>query len=370
MKIAVNGRAILNPQRTGIGRYSCHLLEHLGQVDPEGQYQLYVQKRIFDFKKRIPHFKNKNIIVKVDYFKRGVKQTLGDFDVYHAPSPEFLSLNDAKIIVTVHDLIYKMYPQGHTQETIQTTERQMRQIVQKAAKIICCSKNTRTDLHRLFNLPENRSCVIYQGVDHSIFYPLALEERLRALKFLAKKGLSQPFLLFVGTIEPRKNLVNVLKALARLKESKDFSGQLAIAGMKGWLSEDIEMTIETLRLKENVIFLGYVTDEELRYLYNMAEVFLFPSFYEGFGFPILEAFCCGAAVVTSNVSSCPEVAGDAALLVNPSSPQALAEAISKILKDASLKASLQQKALRRARDFSFLKTAQETWNVYKEICQS
>ncbi len=370
MLIALNGRSILNPQPTGIGRYTYHLLEHLGQVDPKTQYQLYVQKRIFDFKRKIPHFKNKNIIVKVDYFKRGVKSTLGDFDVYHAPSPEFLSLNDARIIVTVHDLIYKTYPQGHTQETIRTAEQQLQEIVKRATKIICCSRSTQRDLHQFFKLSQYQSCVIHQGVDHNIFYPLAFKEREQALKYLTKIGISQPFLLFVGTIEPRKNLVNALKALAKLKENKDFSGRLAIAGMRGWLSEDIGKTIEALQLKENVIFLGYVTDEELRYLYGMAEVFLFPSFYEGFGFPILEAFCCGAAVVTSNVSSCPEVAGDAALLVDPSSPEAIAEAVSKIFKDSSLKMSLQQKALKRAQDFSFLKTAQETWSIYKEVCQA
>lgn len=370
MKIAINGRSILNPQPTGIGRYTHHLIEQLGPIDSSSEYQLYVQKKIFDFKRKIPRFKDRNIVVKVDYFQRGMKKTLGNFDIYHAPSPEFLFLDDAKMVVTIHDLIYKMYPRGHTEETIKTTEEQLRQIIPRAAGIICCSKNTRSDLHRLFKLPEDKSYVVYQGVEHNVFYPLTLDERNHALQYLAKKGLHQPFLLFVGTIEPRKNLVNVLKALAGLKQNNNFRGQLVIAGMKGWLSGDIGKTIEALKLEKDVIFLGYVTDQELRYLYNMAEVFLFPSFYEGFGFPILEAFCCGAAVVTSNVSSCPEVAGEAALLVNPSSAEAIAEAVHGILTDESLKKSLQEKALNRAQKFSFLKTAQETWKVYKEVYQS
>ena len=136
--------------------------------------------------------------------------------------------------------------------------------------------------------------------------------------------------------------------------------------MKGWLSEGIEDIIKKLKLKDEVIFLGFVSDCELRYLYNKAEAFVFPSFYEGFGFPIVEAFCCGTPVVTSNVSSCPEVTQEAALTVNPYNPKEIAEAIDKIVNNPQLRRELRDKGLKRAGDFNFRKTAQQTLQIYKE----
>ena len=137
--------------------------------------------------------------------------------------------------------------------------------------------------------------------------------------------------------------------------------------MQGWLHEDLVALIEDLDLKDDIVFLGYVLDEKLRYLYCKAEVFAFPSFYEGFGFPIVEAFSCGAPVVTSNVSSCPEVAGDAALMTDPDDPKAIAQAISRILDDHDLGMALREKGFQRADYLNFDKTAGETLKVYEEV---
>ncbi len=367
MRIAINCRSFLQRQYAGIGRYAYNLVQSLGRIDTKNEYALYVRRKPFEFKRRVPHPPAKNFSVKVDWRNAGLFKTFGPVEIYHSPSPDSLEIDNTKIIVTVHDLIYKTYPQGHTPETIAQTERQLNEAVAKASKIICTSQSTLNDLHKYFSVEKSRTCTAYQGVDKDVFYPLKSEEKDAALRILKKKGITQPFILFVGTIEPRKNIANLLEAFHHLRSRAKFSGQLVCVGMKGWMSDGLSALIERLELQQHVIFPGYLTDQELRCFYGLTQVFVFPSFYEGFGFPIVEAFSCGAAVVASSTSSCGEIAGDAALLINPKRSDEIASAIERILQDENLKGQLQAKALRRAEDFSFQKTAQETLKVYKEV---
>ncbi len=367
MRIAINCRSFLLKNYTGIGRYAYNLVKSLSDIDKENEYWLYAQKKYFDFKRRIPRVPAENFSVKVDWFGQGLSRILNTVDIYHAPSPDFISIHDAKIIVTVHDLVYKTYPDGHTPQTRQTTEKQLTEIVDKADRIICCSQSTINDLRTYFPVKEGQVRLVYQGVDKNIFYPMKDQERQAARKALTKRGIPESFLLFVGTIEPRKNLQNLLLALSILKKKNKFKGKLVVSGMKGWMVEGLAEVIKKFSLTDDVVFSGYVSDDELRALYNLCEAFIFPSFYEGFGFPIVEAFSCGAAVITSNVSSCPEIAGDAASIVNPYNPDDLADVIQRVLEDSKLKKVLQDRALVRANNFSFLKTAQETLAVYQEV---
>lgn len=368
MNIAINCRSFLNKEYTGIGRYTYHLIKSFSEIDLENDYLLYAKKGMFSFNKRLPRFHGDNIHLIIDRFHRGIEKTLGKFDIYHSPSPESISVNGgAKIIVTVHDLIFKTFPQGHTQKTVDDTEKQFENIRERATRIICCSNNTIKDLQKYFNVPREKIELIYQGVDKGAFYKIGPEEEALAQRMIWNKGVRGPYILTVGTIEPRKNLENLLYAFDKLRTRKEFTGKLVVIGMRGWLTDGIEGLIKKLELKNDVIFLGYVTDQELLYFYNKAEAFVFPSFYEGFGFPIVEAFCCGTPVVTSNVSSCPEVAQDAALLVDPYNPKDIAAAVTNIVSNPRLKKTLVEKGLKRAEDFSFKKTAQKTLNVYKEV---
>lgn len=367
LRIAINCRSFLLKRYTGIGRYAHNLVKSLAAIDHANQYSLYARKGLFDLKRTLPRITAKNFHPRLDFFDQGPK-IIGDIDLYHAPSPETLPDIKGKMVVTVHDLIHKVYPQGHTAETIAQTEEHLQQIVARADKIICCSQNTRHDLQRFFHVDDSRIAVIAQGVDKAVFRALTVHERQAMEGLLRKKGVEGPFLLFIGTIEPRKNLANLIQALRILKERKIFGGKLVVAGMKGWMQEHLASDIATLGLAEDIIFLGYLTDEELCGLYNIAEVFVFPSFYEGFGFPILEAFNCGAAVVTSNTSSCAEVAADAACCVNPTDVHDIAQGLQRVLEDKNFKESLQKKALVRAQEFSFERTARETLAVYQEVC--
>jgi len=366
MRIAINCRSILKPQRTGIGRYTHHLIEALARADSVNEYFLYVQRGLFDFKRRTPPSPAPNFKVRRDCFSLGPEKICGPVDVYHLPSPDFTGTVRSRVVVTVHDLIDKAYPQSHTPQTIALSDRKMRDVVGRADRIICCSQTTRDDLHRFFQVDVSRTCVIYQGVDPTVFFPLAQDEEGYADSVLKGLGVTQLFILFVGTIEPRKNLSNLLEAFAALKSGRKFAGQLVIVGMKGWMMGPLADALNCKGLSGEVVFLGYVTDEQLRVLYHQTEVFVFPSLYEGFGFPIVEAFACGAAVVASNTSSCAEVAGDAALTVAPDKPQDIAAAIARVIEDPSLKASLKAKGIERAARFSWDITARRTLEIYQE----
>ncbi len=367
MKIAINCRSFLTKQYTGIGRYADHLIRSLSEIDTANAYSLYAPKGLFDFKRQLPEIQAKNFTLLVDRFNKGVRETVGPVDIYHAPSLEDLPEGIARTVVTVHDVIFKSFPEGHTEETIVTSERQMKGIVQRARRIICCSKSTQRDLKRFYNVEDDRLRLVYQGVDKDMFYVLNESERVFARGVLKKYAVTEPFLLFVGTIEPRKNLLNLLKAYAILREAGTFTGPLVVIGAMGWKNDAVGQTVTDLHLEKHVRFLGFLPNHELRCFYNLTEVFVFPSLYEGFGFPILEAMSCGAMVVTSNVSSCPEVSGDAALLVDPHQPGSIAQAIGIIVSNDHLRSQLKERSVRRAAEFSFLETARQTLKVYQEL---
>ena len=185
MRITINCRSILLSQRTGIGRYTYHLLDNLGQIDQTNEYILHAPQRLFDFKRRLPDLSRyQNFKSRIDYGHWGA----GKSDIYHLPCPDVIGPHSGKLIVTVHDLIYKTYPQGHKPQTIELTEKYMQAIAAKADQIICISENTRRDLHSYFKIPLERSCVVYNGVDHRIFYPLSPQERLNAASQLKELG--------------------------------------------------------------------------------------------------------------------------------------------------------------------------------------
>lgn len=367
MHIAINSRSFLLPRYTGIGRYAFNLVRNLLDIDRDNQYTLYARKGLFDRKRRLPAIHAPNLTVREDHFGFGPAGVIPRFDVFHSPAPEMCPVKKHKLVVTIHDLVYKMFPEGHTPDACRQTDRQIRSLIPRARKFICCSESTRGDLMRFFEIPWEKTVVIHQGVDHDVFYSIGENEKQNALQRLKEMGIKTDYVLFVGTIEPRKNLERVLEAFAGLVKRGVFSGQLVIAGMMGWKTDGVHQAVVDLGINSHVLFLGYVRDFELRYLYNCCEAFVFPSMYEGFGYPILEALCCGAPVVTSDVSSCPEVAGDAAITVNPASSEEIAAAVEDILINEDLRADMVKKGFLRAEGFSFRKNAEQTLSVYREV---
>ncbi|MBF0532947.1 MAG: glycosyltransferase family 4 protein [Candidatus Omnitrophica bacterium] len=364
MRIAINCRSFMGPRPVGIGRYAGSLVRQLALIDSRNEYFLYCPRGLFDLRRKFPQPPAANFFVKPDPFGWGVDFAAGHPDIYHAPSPEILRTKVGRVIVTVHDLVFKVYPQVHTAEALRLSEQLMDSIVGRADQFICISRSTAADLEKYYPSTRGKTVIVYNGIDSRIFYPISDDERSAGRDWLKKVGILPPFLLFVGTLEPRKNLKNIFQAFAAVKRQGYFSGQLVVAGMKGWMSEGLRDDLRRMGLEKDVVFLGFVSDENLRWLYNLTQVFLYPSFYEGFGYPVVEAMACGAAIVTSNVSSCAEIAATAALTVDPAIWEDMARAIRRILEDEEMTMSLRAAALRRAAEFSPGINAQRTLAVY------
>jgi glycosyltransferase involved in cell wall biosynthesis len=196
------------------------------------------------------------------------------------------------------------------------------------------------------------------------FSPVRQEERLQTVR--SQYGLGPDFVLAVGNLQPRKNLLRLIKAFASVREQME-GIQLVVVGKAQWQASAVYETVKHMGLEGDVLFLGYVPDGDLMLLYNCARVFVYPSIYEGFGLPVVEAMACGTPVVTSNTSSLPEVAADAAILVDPHSEEQIADALRRVLLDPDLALSLSRKGLRRAKQFSWQQTAQDTVAVYQTV---
>jgi glycosyltransferase involved in cell wall biosynthesis len=241
--------------------------------------------------------------------------------------------------------------------------------VERADLILADSENTKDDLVELLGVPRSKVKVIYPGVDER-FRPIKDELALNDVR--ERYELPSRFILSLGTLEPRKNLVRLIEAFSLLSLLSPFPFpfsplSLVIAGGKGWLYEDIFRKVEELGLGERVVFTGFVSDADLPVIYNLAELFVFPSLYEGFGLPVLEAMACGTPVVTSNSSSLPEVVGEAGLMVDPMDVEGLAEAMWRALSDHPLRERMIRSGMRRARGFTWEKSAEELLSLYKEL---
>jgi len=266
-------------------------------------------------------------------------------------------------VVTVHDLSFMRYPQAFPPMQRAYLRSQVRRSVRAARRVIAVSQATRQDVIELFRAPPERVDVVYNGVDAS-FCPAPAAE---VEAFRRRAGLPERFILHLGTLEPRKNLVRLVQAFAQVRGNQ--AGQppvkLVLAGGRGWDYDAIFAEVARQGLEQEVLFPGYVADQELAWWYRAAALFIYPSLLEGFGLPVLEAMACGAPVITSNRSSLPEVAGEAALLVDPTAVDALAAALLRLLSDAGLAGELRSRGLAQAARFPWSRTAQETAAVYR-----
>lgn len=348
----------------GINWYLHNLLAHLPEADPgidysvflgEGRYAGPAQLRLCI--SRLPTHRPSVRILWEQAVLPWLAKRIGVV-LLHGPAFVGPIASRCPLVVTVHDLSFLFYPQGFRTLNQSYLRTFTRMSVQRARRVIAVSESTKQDLIRCYGLAQDRVDVVHNGVDAS-FRPMPAE---RVEAFRAKRGLPERFVLHVGTLEPRKNAVRLVEAYARLPPTRP---PLMLIGGKGWLYDEVFSRVEVLNLNSEVHFVGYVPAEDLVWWYNAADLFVYPSLYEGFGLPPLEAMACGTPVITSTSSSLPEVVGQAGQLVDPIDVQALAMAMEQVLADADMREKMRAAGLTQARKFSWRETAQGTVHSYR-----
>ncbi|MHA1783138.1 MAG: glycosyltransferase family 4 protein [Promethearchaeota archaeon] len=368
MRIVVNGR--FGSNKTGVGRVIEGLFSHLQFLDNKNEYFIIVNKEFKNFLKFTnPNFhlisngiSARNMILNHIWSVSGFLYTALKLraDLIILPGIVLYPFKIAPTIYWQHDLIeyhipnQKWYKLLFRRFTFPITLR-------KVDRIIGVSRSTINDIKKIFNISEDKLMVLYNGVATNLFKQMPRE---KAKEYLNRKyKLVNDFILYVGTLTlPQKNLLRLVNAYSILV-NQGLNQKLIMVGGKGKDSHLIFKRVKELKLQNNVIFTGYVPDEDLPYFYNVAKVFCFPSIYEGFGLPVLEAMACGCPVVTSNTSSLPEVAGNAALLVDPYNESEIANAIERLLTDEQLRQECITKGLIQSKRFSWENTARQFLNL-------
>lgn len=366
MKIGIISDAINDKNVTGIGTYTYNLLKILQVKSKHNRYFSinHLNVKMFDIDNLIIENPFKRILQTYMWYPYLIiRLRKNDLDLIHNPSqiPTFFDTKQIYII-TVHDLTPIIFPKEHKSGKSLIYKLLFPRTLKTADKIIAVSYSTKQDLLKYFKLPDKQIKVIHEAADEK-FQPLDKET---IQKFKTKYNLNSPFILYVGTLEPRKNIPTLIKAFYNLRKY-NLPHKLVITGKKGWKYNSIFETIEKLGIQDDVIFTGYVPNEDLPALYNAADLFVYPSLYEGFGLPPLEAMSSGCPVITSNTSSLPEVVGDAGIMIDPYDVDTLANSIYKVLTNDGLKADMVEKGLERAKMFSWEKTVKETLKIYREI---
>lgn len=387
MKIGIDARTILNPEKgdaIGVGHYTYQLIRHILEIDRENQYVLFFDFRVRE--KDIKKFSRPNVKIKFypfsdyrKYLPGAYNEILGTailarehLDVVHTTSPmsRIPVSYRGKVIVTVHDLAAYKVPEVFPKlkrARIKTTTSLM---IKHADKIIAVSESTKKDIQEIFGTKDETIKVVSSGFDRRLFE----ESKVSREKVLEKYGINgdKKYILFLGTIEPIKNITRLLEAFKSFKEDriKKFGKceyRLVMAGKNGWLAQEYRQITKDLGIAKDVIFTGYIIGDELVPLFHNADFFVMPSLYEGFGMTVLEAFATGTPAIVSGVSSIPEVAGDAALMVDPMKAESIAEAMERFASDDNLKQEFRQKGLKQVEKFDWIKCARETLEIYKSI---
>lgn len=351
----------------GLSVYTSRLIEHLPATAPEHAFTAFVGRDAPPFPTSLHRVESPvptaHPLVRIVWEQTGLplQSVLARLDLLHATVNVLPLVGRTPAVVTVHDLAFLRYP-----ETFPPTKaRYLRAMVGRSARaarrVIAVSGHTRSDLIELAGVPEERIEVVYSGIDPR-FRPLAPE---KSDGFRRTVFGGRPYILHVGTLQPRKRIDLLIRAFADLRGRAKVPHVLALVGARGWMYAELHALVDTLGVREHVHFAEYVPDEGLPLWYNCAEVFAYPSVYEGFGLPVLEAMACGTPVLTSRSSSLLEIAGDAAMTVEPDSVESLTEGLAAILAHEDRRTRMIDAGLKRAAGFTWPATARVTVGVYE-----
>lgn len=356
MKIAIDIRAACH-RKAGKGYYTLYIIKELLKIDKKNTYILYSDKPSEDFP-NIKQIRGFSIFWHLNLLWHLIKDKP---DVFFAPTSYIvpaLAPKRLNTVITVHDLVAFLFSDTHNRKATAIERLTLASALKKAKYAICVSQNTIKDLHEKFDHAASRTRLVYCAAGDE--FKILISRELENVK--SKYKLPEKFILGVGTIEPRKNFVSLIKAFASVKDDfKDL--HLVIIGTKGWGSEETYYMIEECRIKNRTTFLGYVEYQDLVKIYNLAKIFIFPSIYEGFGMPPLEAMKSGCPVICSNTSSLPEVVGEAAYMIDPHDEEQIINGIRAILGNQDLAEALKKKGLEQAEKFSWRKSAEQLLKI-------
>lgn len=373
MKIAIDLRGLHSGKISGVENYIINILERFLKMDHSNSYILFdnaFRPKNYDYLK----FVNAQVVqrrVPNRLFNAALKfagrpkfeNYFGDFDLLFMPNWNFFAIRSTtKLIVTVHDLSPVVAPEFYNvKRRLWHRLINFDRILHRADHIVAVSEYTKADVVRLYNIAPEKVSVIYPGIDRTLFKPELSVSKLREVRNLY--GLPGEFILFLNTLEPRKNLVNFIKAF----EKVDSNISLVIGGKKGWKYQEIFATMNKSVKRRRIKYLGYIPEEHKPYLIGLASVVGFPSFYEGFGFPALEALSVGVPVLASQVTSLPETVNDAALMVDPYNIDDMTAGLEMLLNDQQLRDNLVSKGLRQAQKFNWETSASQLLEVLQKL---
>jgi glycosyltransferase involved in cell wall biosynthesis len=371
MRIGIDYTAAVR-QQAGIGRYARSLIRALSRLDHDNRYLLLSAGRDSgaepwpaNFTTRALPLTDRHLSILWQKLRvpLPVEWLTGRIDLFHSPDFVLPPIRRARSVLTIHDLSFMRLPECSSPPLLAYLMDAVPHSVARADLILADSQSTREDLIELMSVDPARIRVIYPAVD-AAFRP---SDDAEVASVRQHHRIDGPYILSLGTLQPRKNYVRLIQAFDLLRRMHGVPHRLVIGGGPGWLYEPIYETIETLGLQDAVRMLGYVDEIDLAALYTGADVFAFPSLYEGFGFPVLEAMACGTPVVTSNTSSLPEAAGEAALLVSPSDTEALCEALYEAITDTGTRVRLTRLGFEQCRRFSWDDSARQLLAGYVDL---
>lgn len=369
MRIGIDGIPLAS-LRTGVGHYTFELARALSLVAPADRFELVSPLPLLDsVTEEIGQTSLHSVRLRLNTLLRPwwavrlplyIRQT--GLDVFHGTNFDVPLWNRCATVATIHDLSLFLHQETHEKRLVRRARHRMPLMARNATMIITPSESVKREVCDFFGMSPEKVLAIPEAA-RPCFKPVPSAEAARLIR---QFGIEDEFILFVGTIEPRKNLITLARAFAEILRTTTLRPQLVIAGRKGWLMGELFSYIKEMEASDRVRFIGYVPDDALSALYSSCSVCVYPSLYEGFGLPTLEAMACGAPVITSRTPALMETVGDAARLVDPKDVQALARTMTELLLDEKARAELSSKGLRRAAQFSWEQTARQTLEVYRE----
>lgn len=381
MNILIDIRPLMDKRYSGVAEYTFELLKALLTVDQENQYWLFYNS-YHDVSDRLPTFNYPNVsIIRTRYPNKFFNYVLLKFchrpyfdkiigqpiDIFFMPHLNFARWSSSiSSIVTVHDLSFIHYPKFFNwRKNIWHWLLSVKKLLKRSTIVVALSENTQRDIKQYTNLDASRLVTILSGISDN--FQIIKKEDSRLVEVAQKYQLPNSFILFLGTIEPRKNIEGLISAFEIIKKKQPSGLKLVIAGGRGWKAKPVYQAAAKSSFANDIIFLDYVEAAEKVYLYNLATIFVYPSFYEGFGFPPLEAMASGTPTIVSATSSLPEVVGDGAVMVDPYNPSTIATAISEVIHDESLRLQLIEKGKEQAAKFKWTDTAEQYLNIFRSI---